>query len=168
MGMQQQAVGQPNPWGSPKQQNTADFWLSSATQNIGATAGGDTSINMNINMTPPAATAQVHQQQQPTVYNQPMAAAAAAPHRAPPLSQTRSHSIDTGSMHSAQLAHKAPTLREISEQNKAQRNWQSMTGQGPTTDPFDVAWAAKAGGKPQPTNPFANNARSVKAFEVQL
>ncbi|XP_064623572.1 protein numb-like isoform X4 [Lineus longissimus] len=161
------AAGQPNPWGSPKQPNTADFWLNS--QNVGGS--GDVSMNMNVTRTPPAATAQIHHQQQPVAYNQPMDAA--APNRAPPLSQTRSHSIDTGSMHATQHAQKAPTLREISEQNKTQRNWQSMTGQGPAaTDPFDVAWAAKAGGKPkpapQPTNPFANNSHPVKAFEVQL
>lgn len=180
-------IRQNNPWASPppttsgRKVSDAEFWLN-------ATASSLTGPEPNVppgrspavvnGTTPPHHPDHYQSPGAGPVSPQPYPLAQRAPHLS---QQIRSHSIDTAEMYSWQTQHqRAPTLRELANrggvpQFQSQQNgavpastWSSSgpASSGPTVDPFDAAWAAKAGGRT--TNPFQGGDTVTKAFEVQL
>ncbi|KAL5008827.1 hypothetical protein ScPMuIL_014408 [Solemya velum] len=106
------------------------------------------------------------------------------------MQHARSHSIDTGDLswqnqHSRkgtlELSHQQHSFQQNGSVNVSNSAWHatgnvsgtsggvaSVKSQGPTLDPFDVAWAAKSTSQQNTTNPFSNKTGTVKTFEVKL
>lgn len=106
------------------------------------------------------------------------------------MQHARSHSIDTGDLswqnqHSRKgtlaLSHQQHSFQQNGNVNVSNSAWHatgnvsgstggvpSVKSQGPTLDPFDVAWAAKSTSRQNTTNPFSNKTGTVKTFEVKL